>query len=163
MKYDPHVCIWFKCPWFFSVGRMCVFFTQRKFSSLLLPIGYWSNVENSHCNTRTPPLVLVIKGLWKLAFCTFEFDQKCVCNMASYKCYMTGYTDLPVIVITPKITVMKPAKCFKRYVIVKLKSPATKWPYFVPISRVVKPVMLPLLMGGRYNEAVWKAVFVLVA
>ena len=46
--------------------------------------------------------------------------------MTSYKCYMTGYTDLPVIVITPKITVMEPAKFFKRCVILKLKSPATK-------------------------------------
>jgi len=90
-----------------------VFFTQRKFSTLLLPIGYWLNVESSHCNTRAPPLVLVIKGLWKITFCPFEFDQKCACNMASYKCYMTGYTDLPVIVIIPKITVMKPGKIFQ--------------------------------------------------
>jgi hypothetical protein len=52
----------------------------------------------------------------------------------------------------PKITVIKPADFQTlRHTEVK-KSPATKWPYFVPFSQVVRPVMLALLMTGRCNE-----------
>jgi hypothetical protein len=51
----------------------------------------------------------------------------CVCNMAWYKCYMADYIDLLIIIIPPNVTVMKPAIFFfKRYVILKLKSPTIK-------------------------------------
>jgi hypothetical protein len=42
---------------------------------------------------------------------------------------------------------------FKHYVVLKLSVLPLNDRTFVPISPVVKPVMLALLMRGRYNEA----------
>lgn len=154
--HEPLVWVWFWWRRYFRVLQGCVFVTQRKFSTLLLCIGYWLNVESRHwCNS--------FKFYESLHFAPLN-STKSVCVTWRHTNVTWQVTQIYQLSLTePKITVMKPENFSKCYVRLQLKSPTTKWPYFVPISQVVRPVMLALLMRGCYNEAAWNAVFVLVA